>query len=78
MDQAQQDKLARERMAANEFAPMQPGSAGEHALNYIAFYLGEIEQHLAKIASAFDRKERVNVTSTLDALNEFIAALSRK
>jgi hypothetical protein len=51
MDQAQQDKLARERMAANEFAPMQPGSVGAdtHALNYIAFYLGEIEQHLANL-----------------------------
>jgi len=78
MDQAQEDKLARERMAANEFAPMQPGSAGEHAPNYIAFYLGEIEQHLAKIASAFDRKEPVNVASSLGALNEFIAAISRK
>jgi hypothetical protein len=49
--QAQQDKLARERMAANEFAPMQPGSTGAdtHALNYIAFYLGEIERHLANL-----------------------------
>lgn len=79
MDQAQQDKLARERMAANEFAPMQPDSAGAdtHALNYIAFYLGEIERHVATIAGAFDR-HGPNVVQQMQALNGFIANVLKR
>ena len=70
MDQAQQDKL--------EFAPMQPGSAGEHALNYIAFYLGEIEQHLGTIARAFDRNEPFNVSQSLQALGLHLNSIAKK
>ena len=48
-----QEKLARERMKAQPFAPaaLQPEFRDSHSLEYIAFYLGEIEGHLAKIAS---------------------------
>ena len=53
---SQDAKLARERMAAQPFAPADGPVEYHsiHALNYIAFYLGEIEKHLAKIASALE------------------------
>lgn len=46
--------LVRDRMAANPFAPVQnsaPENRQLHALDYTAFYLGEIEKHLGKIAA---------------------------
>ena len=49
-----QDKLARERMKAEPYSPITIGSVEErysHALTHAAFYLGEIEQHLGKIAA---------------------------
>jgi hypothetical protein len=70
-------KVARERMAANPFAP-DPNIASEHqqqhALNYIAFYLGEIEQHLAKIAGAAEATKATgsNMALTLKAISERI------
>ena len=49
-----QDRLARERMKAEPYSPITIGSVEErysHALTHAAFYLGEIEQHLGKIAA---------------------------
>jgi hypothetical protein len=49
----EKEDLARARMAENPFVPLanaQPEWAQAHSLNYIAFYLGEIEKHLSKIA----------------------------
>lgn len=44
------------KMAAAPFSPLPTGASHEgqveHALNYIAFYLSEMEKHLAKIAGA--------------------------
>jgi hypothetical protein len=49
------EKLARDRMAANPFFPMTDAANNDyrqsHALEYIAFYLGEINNHMAQIAS---------------------------
>lgn len=54
------------KMAASPFSPLPTGATHEgqveHALNYIAFYLGEMEKHLAKIAGA-DSKDRVSPES---------------
>jgi len=52
------DNLARERMAANPYAPIQNAQIefrAPHALEYIAFYLGEIEKHLGKIADGVEK-----------------------
>jgi hypothetical protein len=48
----EQQKLARERMRATPFAPepVKPEFRDSHSLEYIAFYLGEIEGHLAQIS----------------------------
>ena len=70
MDQSQQDKI--------EFAPMQPGSAGEHALNHIAFYLAEIEQHLGTIAKAFDRNEAFNISQVLQSLGMPLSRIAKE
>ena len=58
---------------------MQPGSTGAdtHALNYIAFYLGEIEQHLATIARVLDRSAP-NVEQQLQALNCLVGGGSQR
>lgn len=44
------------KMAALPFSPLPTGASHEgqveHALNYIAFYLGEMEKHLGRIAGA--------------------------
>lgn len=57
MDEARR-KLIRERMAQQRFVPLQDGSleaSNAHALDHIAFYLCEIEQHLAVIARSVER-----------------------
>jgi hypothetical protein len=46
---------ARDRMASNPYVPLniQNTTANQqHALDYIAYYLGEIEDHLQRIAHA--------------------------
>lgn len=57
MDHTQRNKLARDLLAANKFVPAEGPveTHSIHALNYIAFYLGEIEQHLSVIARAVER-----------------------
>jgi hypothetical protein len=46
----------RVKMAAAPFSPLPTGASHEgqveHALNYIAFYMSEMEKHLAKIAGS--------------------------
>jgi hypothetical protein len=52
----EQDKLARARMA-EPFVPMgniSNETRDSRSLEYIAFYLGEIEKHLGKIAGQLD------------------------
>lgn len=49
------------KMAASPFSPLPTGATHEgqveHALNYIAFYLSEMERHLARIAGADAKDE---------------------
>ena len=46
----------RQKMAGLPFSPLPSGASHEgqveHALNYIAFYLSEMERHLGKLAGA--------------------------
>jgi hypothetical protein len=53
---------ARQKMAELPFSPLPTGATHEgqveHALNYIAFYLSEIERHLAEIAGHKAREEK--------------------
>lgn len=55
IDTNTQTSLARERMAATPYAPS-PGISNEqqqtNAVQYIAFYLGEIEKQLERIANS--------------------------
>jgi hypothetical protein len=51
------DKEKRERMAAQPFAPISHANAeyrSYHAQEYAAFYLGEIEKHLGRIATLLE------------------------
>ena len=59
----------RDRMKANPFAPVgaTPDLRIASALEYVAFYLGEIEAHLSVIASE-TRPNTANATKTAGAL----------
>ena len=75
-----QEKLARDRMRANPFAPMGDAANNEyrkaHSLEYIAFYLGEIEGHLSKIAAQLDARQIPQ--SVLRRILRITNTLSRK
>ena len=49
----------RQKLAGSPFSPLPTGASHEgqveHALNYIAFYLSEMEKHLARLAG-IDKK----------------------
>jgi hypothetical protein len=77
----EQRKILRERMGQNRYAPINGASdEGQQttALCYIAFYLGEIEQHLATIARAFDRNEPGNVMQSLLASSLHLNTIAKK
>jgi hypothetical protein len=73
--------LIRERMAKQRYVPLQDDTA-EHstvyALEHIAFYLGEIEQHLATIARAFDRNEPYNISQVLQTWGLHLSTIAKK
>jgi hypothetical protein len=51
----------RQKLAGSPFSPLPTGASHEgqveHALNYIAFYLGEMEKHLARLAGAGEKDD---------------------
>jgi hypothetical protein len=62
----QEAKLAREKLA-EPFLPQQEGGIelhSIHALNYIAYYLGEIDQKMERIAHTLERMQANSVSST--------------
>jgi hypothetical protein len=69
-------KTSRDRMAAQPFAPIDSDidSRNAHALSYIAYYLGTIEQHLAAIAGSLARPQP-DQTARATALKDVVAAL---
>ena len=72
-----EQEKGRERMKTEPFAPIPIGSVEErhsHAMTYAAFYLGEIEKHLRKIADALD----VNAEKTRLELQAIVRALESK
>ncbi len=74
------DKAARERMKAELYAPITIGSFEErcsHAFTHAAFYLGEIEQHLGKIATELSVLNLNGAKTTLE-LQGIIRALGSK
>jgi hypothetical protein len=71
----QEAKLARERMATQPFVPLEGPIEGHsiHALNYIAFSLGEIEKHLAVLARSVQSEGAIaNVGAGLYSIREAI------
>ena len=66
----------RERMKANPFAPngLSPELRIASALEYVAYYLGEIEGHLAHIASE-TRPNAANATKSAGALTHIAQLL---
>jgi len=62
----QESKRARERMAAQPFVPSDASIEWHsiHALNYIAFYLGEIDQKMERISKSL---EAIQVSSSASA-----------
>lgn len=69
-------KALRERMAALPFAPIDSDtdSRNAHALEYIAFYLGGIDEHLGAIAESLARP-RIDQAVLVTALKSVEAAL---
>jgi hypothetical protein len=51
----------RQKLAGSPFSPLPTGASHEgqveHALNYIAFYLSEMEKHLARPAGAGEKDD---------------------
>jgi methyl-accepting chemotaxis protein len=77
-----ESKLARELLAANPFAPLASAHAErrkQHSLDYIAFYLREIEKHISTIANAIGEQTansteiRVSLESLQTILPELLA-----
>jgi hypothetical protein len=74
------DKAARERMKTEPYSPITVGSVDErhsHALTYAAFYLGEINQHLGKIATELSALNLNGAKTTLE-LQGIIRAVASK
>jgi hypothetical protein len=61
---------SREAIKTNMFAPASNAMSSEaqrnHALNYVAYYLGEIESHLGKIAAELETANANGAKISLD------------
>jgi hypothetical protein len=77
-----ESKLARERLVANPYAPLESALVEhrkQHSLDYIAFYLGEIEKHISTIANAIGEQTansnemRVSLENLQTILPELLA-----
>jgi methyl-accepting chemotaxis protein len=77
-----ESKAARELLANNPFAPLasvHDEHRKQHSLDYIAFYLGEIERHISAIANAIGEQTansneiRVSLESLQTILPELLA-----
>jgi hypothetical protein len=68
-------KLVRERMAQQRFVPADGPIENHsiHALNYIAFYLGELDQKMERIAKAL---EGIQTRPAFSKFESYQAALS--
>jgi hypothetical protein len=78
-----ESKLAREELATKPFAPLESSHAEhkkQHSLDYIAFYLGEIEKHLSTIANAVDEQTANSneIRASLNSLQTILPELLAK